>query len=137
MGKVINVQMDEDFYNQIIQGGGYGNGSGNEESSDWRYFDMAKLKGSAQMIVGFFTNIIKTSVSSTYGKPLFLSAIGIMNGGMQDVQPSNFVAVPTNIPMTYESAEIATFKEACIKYDVTEEELSVAEITKEQFYNLE
>lgn len=28
MGKVINVQMDEDFYNEIIQGGGSGSGSG-------------------------------------------------------------------------------------------------------------
>lgn len=29
MGKVINVQMDEDFYNEIIQGGGSGTGGGN------------------------------------------------------------------------------------------------------------
>ena len=32
MGKVINVQMDEDFYNEIIQGGGSGNGSNTTNS---------------------------------------------------------------------------------------------------------
>lgn len=37
MGKVINVQMDEDFYNEIIQGGGSGSGS----SDNVKYFMLA------------------------------------------------------------------------------------------------
>ena len=41
MGKVINVQMDEDFYNEIIKGGassgGSSGGSGNDELK-WEYY---------------------------------------------------------------------------------------------------
>lgn len=98
---------------------------------------MSKLNGSTQAMVAYFASIIKTTVSQTFGKPLFVgvSTMGMANS--QGVEPSNLVAVCTNIPMTYEGAETATFLEACVKYDVTEEELSIGEITKEQFYNLE
>ena len=36
MGNVINVQMDEDFYNEIIQGGG--SGSGSSDGAKWEYY---------------------------------------------------------------------------------------------------
>ena len=45
MGKVINVQMDEDFYNEIIQGGGSGSGSG--EASNIEYLDLRNYSGTA------------------------------------------------------------------------------------------
>lgn len=111
-----------------------GSGSGESESS-WRYFDMSKLKPGDMALTMYFVAIIKTTVSDTYGKPLFISAGSMM--GLTDTEPTNLVAVPTNIPMTYEGGEVATFEEGCIKYNVTDEDLAVGEITKEQFYSLE
>ena len=42
MGNVINVQMDEDFYNEIIQGGGSGSGSGEAFTIEYYRIDWSK-----------------------------------------------------------------------------------------------
>ena len=51
MGKVINVQMDEDFYNEIIQGGGSGNGSGESNAIYYKFSEPLLLDYDAEMFL--------------------------------------------------------------------------------------
>lgn len=105
------------------------NNTGGE--SNWRYFDMSKITDdiTGRLLV-YFAAIVKTNVSS------FLSTGPIIMGALNQEKATDLIAVPTNIPMSYINGETATFKEACIKNGIKEEDLAVGEISKEEFYSV-
>ena len=129
MGKVINVQMDEDFYNEIIQGGGSGSGSG--EASTVEYLDVSGLDKMTKSALLEFSFYAKINTNGT---------IVVAFGTMTDVRsvPDNIIAlgVDTNASMiaantTYTVIEYFKLIGLLDVYN------SVPRITKEQFYSLE
>lgn len=88
MGKVINVQMDEDFYNEIIQGGGSGSGSG-ESTPMMEYYRIKKIDSLVEdaFYQSFYVNGI------AYGIPKIVSTITYMafdDGSFENVKKMAF-----------------------------------------------
>lgn len=149
MGKVINVQMDEDFYNEIIQGGGSGSGSGSGgsgesggEASSIEYLDLANADSS--ITTDYWT--LSFTALSLYSK--------VNDGGNVYTTPSGTVVCENpsfGVPWYYVTAvaidfnstayfegQIATVKDILSVFGYTDDKLNlIPRLTKEQFYNLE
>lgn len=124
----------EGLVRKAASSGGSGGGSSDGESN-WRYFDVSKVTGDAQSLLYACATIIKTTFSSEFDKHFFINAGTLLQDGLQE-DLSNLIAVPINILMTFRG-NLVTFKEACIALDIKEEDLTIAEISKEEFYSLE
>ena len=141
MGKVINVQMDEDFYNEIIQGVGSGSGSG--EASNIEYLDVSGLEGTNKAYLVHFALYVKAYVENLNTKFSGFSAeyIDMVSNGKAvastvatAIDFSHKVTVSTGIG---EFAESTTMK-GLLEVGITKEQLdAIPRITKEQFYSLE
>ena len=141
MGKVINVQMDEDFYNEIIQGGGSGSGSG--ETSTIEYLDISNWNSNtskSNLVVK--SNIIKVE---KYGSTFCITpamALGPMANSIGEAlelfeNATIAVCIDFNLVLKYPDGEF-TNKELLLENGVTQEELdAIHRITKEEFYNLD
>lgn len=145
MGKVINVQMDEDFYNEIIQGGGSGGG----EASTIEYLDLRSYKGTSfgicvnamSLLFKFNSNIFNGDNESA---PVYrIYVVGdALDAGLSYMQAllmgSDFVGIDFNLK-TNAIGELKTIAQKIIEdQDVTQEQLdAIPRITKEEFYSLE
>ena len=127
MGKVINVQMDEDFYNEIIQGGSSSGG----ESSSIEYLDVSGLDRMTKSALLEFSFYAKINTNGT---------IAVAFGTMTDIRsvPDNIISlgVDTNASMiaantTYTVIEYFKLIGLLDVYN------SIPRITKEEFYNLD
>lgn len=138
MGKVINVQMDEDFYNEIMQGGGSSSG----EVSTIEYLDVSGLNMvdamSKYCILGFYAISVKMTINGhlVYMPPSML--VYMLESG--DIDSVHSVALDFNLPTNAIRSNLVTTKEYILSATggLTQEELdAIPRITKEQFYNLE
>ena len=145
MGKVINVQMDEDFYNEIIQGGGSGSG----EASTVEYLDLRNYSGTAfgvavnakSLLFKFNSNLFNGDSESA---PVYkIYVVGdVLEAGNAYIQAllmgSDFVGIDFNLK-TNGRGELKTTAQQIIEdQGITQEQLdSIPRITKEQFYSLD
>lgn len=127
MGKVINVQMDEDFYNKIIQGGGSGSGSGSGES-----------------IVKYYE--VNASANDSIGLgQIFPMRKGDDPNGNYGIGP--FVSIDNAVAVAYMPVYLnlnGELKKLMTPEDVNEsgvmdipEGFIIKEISQDEFYNLE
>ena len=136
MGKVINVQMDEDFYNEIIQGGG----SGSSSASNIEYLDVSGFditdKNSKYAFLVVYSNSIK---AKTNGYVAFCpSGMYDSMAGMSNIDILA-VAIDFNLPTNAFGETLKTTKEYMLSFPgdfgFTEEELdAIPRLTKEEFY---
>lgn len=142
MGKVINVQMDEDFYNEIIQGGGSGNGSG--DGSNIEYLDLANADPSlcdGEYWTIQFINVSlyskgRNSEGNLYVIPTGLVITNNSETGLFWYQVS-CVAIDFNKTIFF-GGGIATLKDMFHASGYTDDKLNlIPRLTKEQFYSLE
>lgn len=131
MGKVINVQMDEDFYNEIIQGGGSGSGSGDGEA--FTFFDV-KGKIPDYMMATVYGFIVK--IDDGVSQSVVSGAYGYTLVGKENISTS-WVAmgIPNNTLIVNPSGD--GFINSDEVMSMFETELGWSRITKDQFYNLE
>lgn len=113
-------------------GGGAGSESGGVK---FRYFDPNKLTSTTtQVVVANYTGLIQATKNDGTKT---IACLGTMLTNATITPTPKMIAVITDTKVILEGGELSTFEEACAIFNITEEELSVAEITKEQFYNLE
>lgn len=142
MGKVINVQMDEDFYNKVIQGEGSGNGSGNGVEYtylDLRGFDIDKNYD--------FLNIIPFASFANYkgvvaGRDIHcIMPYGYLASVTGDLSSILGLAIDESFMVTNmatpDSEQICSIKETIEMTTAKDLYNSLPRITKEEFYNLE
>lgn len=138
MGKVINVQMDEDFYNEIIQGGSSGSG----EASTIEYLDVSNWGNIVHAINGLkpsrtniiqYSNLSRTELDGE--KAIVCSAFAAyLNVGYEYIDR---IAIDFNAELLYPFGK-STPKEELIAIGITQEQLdAIPRITKEDFYSLE
>ena len=142
MGNVINVQMDEDFYNEIIQGGGYGSGSESSISS-WRYFDISNSTSDSSlmsMLISNYSHTVKVRESDGYyfmQSGYFFSSYGTSN--IKDYVIAIAVDTMAYTRMDAESGVTTIdeyFKLQGRTIDEIFSEYGFSEISKEQFISL-
>lgn len=139
MGKVINVQMDEDFYNEIIQGGG--SGSGSSDGIEYTYLDLRGYNLSENDNI-YLMNLLLLStllyLPQSDNNPSGIYTYGTMS--FLNIQPQIVlgVAIDENVTINMPGYEtLVTAKEVIIS-NITEEKYNaIPRITKDQFYNLE
>ena len=127
MGKVINVQMDEDFYNEIIQGGGSGSG----EASTIEYLDVSGLEQAS--------TLAKIAISVKWSNSdggYIISPWGLFSG---DDVIFKAIAIDLSIPI-YNSdfptdVNFITLGEFMTNMGMRLD--AIPRITKEEFYSLE
>lgn len=113
-------------------GGGAGTESGGVK---FRYFDANKLTSTTTQLV--VSNYIVLIQATKNDETKTIACLGsLLNNAPVTPTPQMF-AVITETKVILDGGELSTFEEACVMFNITEEELSGAEITKEQFYNLE
>ena len=141
MGKVINVQMDEDFYNEIIQGGGSGNGSG-EGVSSWVFYKFPDTVPNEMKlsVLSMLSHVF--SYTSETGKYV-CSASGAITLISTSTNTINSIGVDCKASVRLNTGEVLTMDEyafhATGATDIKDalNKAGLTEITKEQFYNLE
>ena len=131
MGKVINIQMDEDFYNEIIQGGGSGSG----EASTIEYLDVSGMSYEKMDLIfnSYLVRFIYDNKVQVVGGASLIT-IGDIESALMGVVA---VAIDFNSLIIKGGDEIDTVLEDLI-HSFTQEQLdSIPRLTKEQFYSLE
>lgn len=113
-------------------GGGAGSESGGVK---FRYFDANKLTSTTTQVV--VANYIVLIRATKEDGTKTIACFGTMLSNIPVTPAPEMLAVITGTKVILCGGELSTFEEACAIFNITEEELSVAEITKEQFYNLE
>ena len=142
MGKVINVQMDEDFYNEIIQGGGSGNGSGSGNLS-LAYFYIDRSTTDSYL----FDNAVAGNYGVLYGYTfnehnIISAKYALEMTSIQIADVSYFAVIDGTIPQinidtgAMEDINNANQIRESIK-SMSSTQCHIREITKEQFYSLE
>ena len=141
MGKVINVQMDEDFYNEIIQGGGSGSGSG--EASTVEYLDFANadpsLWNGEYWTLQFITASLYSKGHDSEGNLFVIPSALVVDEQFGNVfwYQVSCVAIDFNETISF-GGVIITVKDMFHSSGYTDDKLAlIPRITKEQFYNLE
>lgn len=121
-----------DRSNNESDGGGAGSESGGIK---FRYFDANKLTSTTtQIVVSNYVGLIQATKNDGTKT---IACLGSMLANAPITPTPKMLAVITDTKVILDGGELSTFEEACAIFNITEEELSVAEITKEQFYNLE
>ena len=143
MGKVINVQMDEDFYNEIIQGGGSGSGSGESESS-WIFYKFPDEMDVEIRLntLAMFSHVF--SYTSETGKYACAPSGSIMQISTSK-NTINSIGIDCKALMRTNTGEVLTMDEYVAfasngSFNNVKEvykNTGLTEITKEQFYSLE
>ena len=137
MGKVINVQIDEDFYNETIQGGG---SSGGGEASNIEYLDVSGLNEEGRANLAYFASKVKLIYShnalggeiKAIGRPLAI--IGTLGIGFGPLNGSIAIEINRNDIISIKGAINVNGN----LFESMGEELdAIPRITKEQFYSLE
>lgn len=143
MGNVINVQMDEDFYNEIIQGGGSGSGSSGESFEyyriDWNNkFDLSQ-GGYGDSFYAYFI-IGSATLAECKGEIINVSRVVIdYNDGYINLSDIKKIACPNlgqvfDIEFFDNGSWIENIRQILIPTDDTK---YLIPITKEEFYKLE
>lgn len=127
MGKVINVQMDEDFYNEIIQGGSSGGG----EVSSIEYLDLSGLEQNIKGRLIMFAYLLRGNDSGIIAPISF-----VLNG--PDIDMSNIGEFVDMISIDF-NMDIYMFGSNMKIKNMFDENIIniIPRITKEQFYSLE
>ena len=140
MGKVINVQMDEDFYNEIIQGGGSGSGNGVEYTYlDLRGFDIGSNYDFLNIIpfasfVNYKWSIMGQDVHYIISYGYFASVNGVNSGILGLAIDESFMVTNMTTP---DSVQRLSIKEAIEMSTAKDLYNSIPRLTKDEFYNLE
>lgn len=140
MGKVINVQMDEDFYNEIIQGGGSGSG----EASSIEYLDLANADPSlwdGEYWAIQFINVSLYSKGRNSEGNLYVIPTGLVITNQSETGLSwsqvSCVAIDFNETICLGSVT-TTVKDMFHSTGYTDDKLAlIPRLTKEEFYSLE
>lgn len=124
MGKVINVQMDEDFYNEIIQGGG--------EASTIEYLDISNHENG---------NLINHSILVRIeldGDEGIIATSNFQDRELLHSGITKMIAIDFTLRLKNPMFDL-TIKDYLIEnFRIDEEWLnSIPRVTKEEFYNLE
>ena len=131
MGKVINVQMDEDFYNEIIQGVSSGNRSG--EASTIEYLDLRGQSLNLINAVMAFAIQAKANISPNELRITYMYTAS-------DVTFDNIVECSIDFNGYVYNKQVG-LKNVCdflSMANITQEQLdAIPRISKEEFYNLE
>lgn len=123
------VEVAEVTFESAQSGGGAGDSGGVK----FRYFDANKLTSTTtQIVVSNYVGLIQTTKNDGTKT---IACLGSMLANAPITPTPKMLAVITDTKVILDGGELSTFEEACAIFNITEEELSVAEITKEQFYN--
>lgn len=121
---------------EMVEGEQSGGGAGTESGGvKFRYFDASKLTSTTTQLV--VSNYIVLIQATKNDETKTIACLGsLLNNAPVTPAPQMF-AVITDTKVILDGGKLSTFEEACAIFNITEEELSGAEITKEQFYSLE
>ena len=139
MGKVINVQMDEDFYNEIIQGGGSGGGY----ASSIEYLDMRDKNIDHEFKLALLAMSNNIKIYDINANPMvYISPYSYINffmGHIPDHIANMAIACEVDCSkIVFINPNGTYIVEDWLKaYNLQELFNSVPRITKEQFYSLE
>ena len=115
-------------------------GASNEGSSNWRYFDLSKIMSvGGQIVLGLTATLLKYYDSDK--NKFFISPAGAVTS----MDPISFpldmsIAIDFNLAVSFvymhDEYQAITPQELLNEFGISESEIAVGEITKEQFYSL-
>lgn len=136
MCKVINVQMDEDFYNEIIQGGGSGSG----EASTIEYLDVSEIERTDTLKTLLVASAILVKITfqgNIIYMPPILYEVGAIASIEELTSVAKYLAVDFNLLTYSPGLGKVNLNNCLVAFGITQEQLdAIPRITKEEFYSL-